>query len=573
MKIKKIFFATTFIFLWPLFGQAQITTENFGQINQYDVVYEIRENSEINVWEQIRIDYFTPKHGIVKTIPLLYQTDQGLSYKLRIDWKQATDEQGKLYETSKNQASNATTLKVGSAEKTLMGETVFNLKYDVKHAVRYFNDHDEFYWNVLGDWDMPVKQATATVIFPRKINENDLKFICFTGVYGSNEQKCEYQILDEKTVKFRTNVILGNINNEKHDLTIAVWLPKGIVNEPTKTAGFLTLLFDNGFLLLPVAVFLLMYFLWRKYGDDPDLPAIVPQYEEDPRLTPLLSEAMEKNSLIKQRPSIGAEIVWLAINGYLRLEDVIDEQTQEILDYRLIKLKPSDLGLLDYQATLLDQLFGEQDQVELKQLKNKFYQPLNTVKRQLSGQIKKYYDLGPNAKIWFFLLGLFILIGLWILGTGFWRYDLVFAGFVSGVIIMVFALFMPKKNKEGQELEWEIKGLKQYIEVAEKYRADFYAEQNMFEKILPYAMVFGLVDKWAKEFSDIVKEPPEWYRTDQAFNINLFASTINNFSHHVRAVSNPPVSSSGNGIGHSGSSGFSGGFSGGGFGGGTGRSW
>ena len=34
---------------------------------------------------------------------------------------------------------------------------------------------------------------------------------------------------------------------------------------------------------------------------------------------------------------------------------------------------------------------------------------------------------------------------------------------------------------------------------------------EMFEKFLPYAMAFGVEEKWANAFEDIYREPPQWY--------------------------------------------------------------
>ena len=53
--------------------------------------------------------------------------------------------------------------------------------------------------------------------------------------------------------------------------------------------------------------------------------------------------------------------------------------------------------------------------------------------------------------------------------------------------------------KKGAELLWRIKGFKLYMETAEKYRQQFYEKENIFEKLLPYAMVFGMTEIWVKK--------------------------------------------------------------------------
>ena len=115
-------------------------------------------------------------------------------------------------------------------------------------------------------------------------------------------------------------------------------------------------------------------------------------------------------------------------------------------------------------------------------------------------------------------------------------------------------------------------GFKEFIKTAEKSRLEAlqHDDPEYFYKILPYAMVFGLSNKWAKLFKDIDVQQPEWYKTatplygydfTSHMTNNLFSSSKN----AINIVSHDSSSSSG------GSSG--GGFSGGGGGGGGGGSW
>jgi len=83
---------------------------------------------------------------------------------------------------------------------------------------------------------------------------------------------------------------------------------------------------------------------------------------------------------------------------------------------------------------------------------------------------------------------------------------------------------------------------------------------------LPYAIVFGVTEKFAKAMADMGLKPtnPVWYHGVQPFHPTVFASEINSFSKSLSmAITSVP--------GGSGSGG--GGFSGGGFGGGGGGSW
>jgi uncharacterized membrane protein len=86
----------------------------------------------------------------------------------------------------------------------------------------------------------------------------------------------------------------------------------------------------------------------------------------------------------------------------------------------------------------------------------------------------------------------------------------------------------------------------------------------MFEQVLPYAIVFGNVDKWAKAFDGIIKKSPDWYSGTTSFSVIGFSNSLN--SGIVTSSNSASVSPSSSGSG-------GGGFSGGGGGGGGGGSW
>ena len=130
-------------------------------------------------------------------------------------------------------------------------------------------------------------------------------------------------------------------------------------------------------------------------------------------------------------------------------------------------------------------------------------------------------------------------------------------------------------SKRGVLAKENILGLREYIRVAEADRIKFHdaPEKNpqLFEKLLPYAMVFKLENKWAEEFKDIYINPPDWYSspTGSSFNSMLFVSSLNSFT----SSANSAIISASRGAAGGGSGFGGGGFSGGGGGGGGGGSW
>jgi uncharacterized membrane protein len=126
---------------------------------------------------------------------------------------------------------------------------------------------------------------------------------------------------------------------------------------------------------------------------------------------------------------------------------------------------------------------------------------------------------------------------------------------------------MPRKTLLGAQIARDAHSLKNFL-TSQKRQLEFQAQnQMMFEKLLPYAIAFGVEKVWAKRFEKINLHEPSWYQgysTTSSFNSIYFAGALSNSFSSFKSSSAP--SSSGSGFG-------GGGFSGGGGGGGGGGSW
>jgi uncharacterized membrane protein YgcG len=142
--------------------------------------------------------------------------------------------------------------------------------------------------------------------------------------------------------------------------------------------------------------------------------------------------------------------------------------------------------------------------------------------------------------------------------------------FFSVIIYGIISHFSPAKTAEGVIAKEYLLGLKDYLQIAEKDRLQFHnapeKRPEVFEKLLPYAMVLGVANIWAKEFEGIYTTPPSWYSgpTGAAFSAIAFNHTMSNFSSFASSSLSSSRSSGGSG---------GGGSSGGGGGGGGGGSW
>jgi uncharacterized membrane protein len=142
---------------------------------------------------------------------------------------------------------------------------------------------------------------------------------------------------------------------------------------------------------------------------------------------------------------------------------------------------------------------------------------------------------------------------------------------VLGLLVAIGARWAPSRTAKGSAVLRHVHGFRRFIDESEKERARFAEQKNLFSEYLPYAIVFGATEKWAKAFAGLDGQPPDvsyWYASSVPFNYAVFASSMNGFTVTAAGtLTSTPASTSG-------SSGFSGGgFSGGGGGGGGGGSW
>jgi uncharacterized membrane protein len=104
---------------------------------------------------------------------------------------------------------------------------------------------------------------------------------------------------------------------------------------------------------------------------------------------------------------------------------------------------------------------------------------------------------------------------------------------------------MPKRTVLGLDLYYKIEGFKLYMETAEKYRQQFNEKENIFEKFLPYAIMFGITKQWIKAIGKIYGDKyiasyhPIWYAgVGMAnFDVDSFNSVISGISSAVGTAS------------------------------------
>ncbi len=605
-KLKTTLFAAAagiIIFSGVAFAQNQ----SFGEeaINSFLSDISVNQDNSIDVTETIVYDSGSQsKHGIYRDIiPLSSQ-----KRRMEIEDIKVTDEENTPYTFEILKNGGDIRIKIGDPRRTFVGEKTYIISYKATNAVAQLEKNDEVYWNVTGNgWSMPIYSAKAKITLPpgQKITQG----ACYYGVKGSTA-KCSTADKEENIYTF----IAGRRLDPGEGLTVAAGFAKGWVSPYTMKDNISN--FFNVYkqwavaILMPLLTLFFSLRYWYKKGRDPKgTGVIVPQYDIEKGITP-----MEAGGIVLEDVSatgISAEIIYLATKGYLKIKRI---QTSfgffQSTDYELTKLKDSSELENDYDKELLDALFTihpktglndlweilkgkkklgdltktiQGDVIKMSDLNYYFYKNAQSiVKKVLDALLTKgyYSNLGKmktgGAGI-FVTLFLAIWISLFIGGIlSATLLDgnplpLIIGVFVSVPIYGIILHFSPAKTKMGVAEKEYLLGLKEYLQIAEKNRLDFHnaPEKNpeTFEKLLPYAMIFGVSEAWAKEFEGIYETSPSWY-SDSTGTTAFSAVALNEAMSEFNTFAYSSLSSSPSGGGSGG-----GGSSGGGGGGGGGGSW
>ena len=562
---------------FPLLSQSE-------RILSFHSDIEVETSSIITVKEYIKIyaNGTIFKRGITRTIPTV-STDS-LGKKVKLDFKVlAVERDGRTSKYHTEQGNGAITIFVGEKDVFLNeGEYNYTITYSISGQIRFFEAYDEIYWNVNGfDWSLSFAQVSCQITLPKggKIFQN----ACYTGWYGSNSTNCISTILSENSIRFSAENLRAGEN-----LTVALGFNKGTVHQPPPPPPP-TFLQKFGALILSgfISLGLLFYygFTWLKYGVDPPKPTVFPQFEVPNKMTPASVGMLYK--LRYHGDLITGSILNLAVKGYLKIEE--DNQDYVFGLFRskkfIIHKIKEDSGLLnDEEQVIFSKLFSGTSTLTLNgKYDSKVQSAVTAYKASLRKQHHSLIYQGFNFKFWLIpVLTIIAYIFLFVfLASNYFQGGndgLIFFVFlvVNIVFFLIYQYLIRKPAVEKLRIKSLIDGFKMYLSAAEEKKIAHFNPPDLtpeiFEKLLPFAVVLGAEDVWGDKFQSYINKSiidqsyqPAWY-AGHVGNFSTFNHSLNSSLSNSLSKSATPPSSSG-----SGSSG--GGFSGGGGGGGGGGGW
>lgn len=558
MRTFFTFVFSLLFFTLPVMAQAE-------EITSFSVEYQINEDASVSVEETIVYDFESEyRHGIFRTIKTDHAEEASAWYKNRsveiTDIGVEQDGEAVPFEVS---GSGTREIKIGDADKTITGSHVYTISYTLVGALSYLGDDEvELYWNVTGDeWPVSMQEVAVSVSGPTPI----LSSSCYVGESGSTEA-CTELGSDQYLVQ---NLPAGSGVTVAY-LVSAENLPV-VVNEEINYIPFLLGLFF-------VTLIGMIAHVWRHqtyyHKDRP----VIAEYEPYPGTTPMMAGVLFDDNL--DAKDVSAGVVYLAELGFLKIKKTEKKVVWlfDVTDYEITLLKPLSEVPGEFLPKVLGLFFEGTPEVgtvmALSSIKNDnakkqsnavALSELNTAIRadlRASGFFEnETYSFAtfmiPSA-------GLAAAIFLGVIGMV-PAPIVVFLGAVYVLWLITVAIKHRRRTAEGYEAMYHLKGFKHFLSVTDKERFDFHnapeRSPEQFMQYLPYAIAFGVEEKWATVFADMQISNPSWYDSNGSTGAFAAAAFTHDLTSFTSAVTTSTQASSG------------GGSSGGGGGGGGGGSW
>ena len=595
-------------------------------VTSYDVAIEVTDDAELVVVERIDLDFgplerrgiyryvpvwedlpTPPPPEIAERIPDGRDADQ-FRRVLEVDDIEVTSDTGAptdVHVEGPEQHNGNLMIRVGDPDAYVTGRQQYTLRYRVRGALESLDEIDALAWDAIGTgWGVPIQQATVEVRVP---GVQDAR--CLQGPEYATDP-CEASVVDGGA-QFAASSALAPYEG----LTIALELDKAAVDVPPilleeKPSLRRALIGSPAAIPLAIAVLvvgggLLGLLGWRQGRDIAARGGVTSHGQLDET-----QAAQRRRGLFEPRPvpvefrppddlrpgqlgllvdervdavDVSATLVDLAVRGHLRIEEVEGGGWFHKGDWKLVETDPTRDGLLGYEQLLMDGLFDGRHEVRVSDLKGTFASDYQKVETAIyaDGQSRRWFaDRPDHARARWLGAGiaLAVLGGVLTFLLGGWA-DMAVVGIavaVLGVVLMAVHRLMPRRTAKGSAMLTRTLGFREFVTRAEADRMDFAESEQLFVDYLPYAVVFGCVDRWAQVFEgigvDVGQAVGGFYVGPGPFHLMAFSAGMNDFSSSMgSAVTAAPPSSGGGGFSSGGFSG--GGFSGGGMGGGGGGSW
>lgn len=180
-----------FLLLFALFSYLGVYSQDF-EVNAYAVDITIHEEGYFDVVERYDLTFSAYKHGIYRDIQTKYDlmTEEG-NKEIRKIKISDVDVPGWKFETPfdfEQKLTGTYQIKIGDADKTIIGPQHYEIRYRVTNAFLYETDGVKFYWNLKpSDWFATFESIEFTIHLPASVAIDSSDVFVYSGMAGTTE--------------------------------------------------------------------------------------------------------------------------------------------------------------------------------------------------------------------------------------------------------------------------------------------------------------------------------------------------------------------------------------------------
>ena len=558
----------TFMFSFMVAENSTVYGDETLKASNVKVEITVNENNTYEITETIDIDFITPHHGIIRTIPLeneIRRADgtKGHNYAY-VDNIRCNED----YEY--DEEDGYAFIKIGDELISVTGhkQYVLSYLYDIDNDT--LRNGDELYLNIIGnEWTYSIENLEVIIHMPKEFDFS--KFGASHGAYGT----VDYSDIMQKQEGNSIFVNYSKTLEPGEAFTVRCELPEGYFIRKISVLNIVASILSP---LLAVVLGLFCRNDYVKYGK-PDVVVETVEFYPPEGITPPKMEYV-KTSVVGDK-SANALLIVLANKGFL----TIDDSGKNEYSFTLYNNPTYELSNEEY--IYFEGLWSRGKEqpdgtriVTRDDLEKKFYKTIEEVQDDIRTNSEAVYEPGQRkysercavcGGFTAFLGPFIIMVGNAFRHMHWYHWAGIILSVAAGVYMVGLSASYHRRTKKNNELYGRILGFENFLIYTEKDRLEMLVEENpmYFYDILPYAYALGITDKWIKKFEGMTLEPVRWYRGDDFtyFMYHRFDYISNT------ASNNPNSSSSGSSGGWSSSSSGGGGFSGGGSGGGGSSGW
>ena len=568
------------------------------RITDYRVAATVDGGGTTAVQLTLAFDFGTdPGHGPYLAFPLRQEIADDPDHWRMLDMTigAVSSPSGANAEVQTEEEDGNLLVRVGNENRTFTGVQTYQVNYTIRGLIaptQAQSGLDEFNWSAVGTgWEVPIDAVSVTVAGPAEVS----RVACFRG--ADFAEPCQ-----ATPAGSAASFSSGDVGNGS-GVQVTAGFPAGtFTGAEARIERRFTI--GNMFPVTPLTAGVtgalsalgLAFLLRRTRRGSRDqvylglTPGVLPAANQQVSVgydtgkvpvavqfqPPAGARPGEVGTLIDataDNKDVTAGILDLAVRGHLRIEQLDGDE------WAFTRLNGGD-QLADYERRMLSKLFSEGNSVTTEDLKQPHYAGLLTKAREdLHTRVTK--ELGWFTRNPATVRGLAFLAGIVIIAAGvgvgmlfgLFGWGLVgLVGIIVGLAVLLLNNRFGARTAEGSAVLAQSKGFELYLRTAEADQIKFEEGIDVFSRYLPYAIMFGVAERWTKVFEQMAAEGRYAFNTPWyvgygygygfgaggfANSMDHLASTMSSSMQHATAAT-------------SGGSGFSGG---GGFGGGGGGGW